>query len=248
MAVCLLAGMTVAGGTGQASPATAGGKGYEDLAAFFRDWRAFQKPKLVDGVPDYTPAAMAEQQRELEAYRQRLAAIDPSGWPIPQQVDYYIVRAELCRPRLRSPRLEALGQQPGLLRHGLLGRERSAGARGAVRPWLGRAVVLPVPAVRGERREDRRGDPADPAPPRAGEVEPDRQWQGPLDLRREGDQAAERGPEAARLASSTARRRISRPTSSARRRRPTSSRPGSTPRRPRRPAPRASASRTTTGT
>ena len=25
----------------------------------------------------------------------RLAAIDPSGWPIPQQVDYHVVRAEM---------------------------------------------------------------------------------------------------------------------------------------------------------
>jgi len=38
---------------------------------------------------------MGAQQKELEAYKARLAAIDPSGWPIPQQVDYQIVRAEL---------------------------------------------------------------------------------------------------------------------------------------------------------
>src|SRR5215472_6395831 len=83
--VCLLAAST---------PATPGG--YDELVRFFRDWRAYQKPKLVDGVPDYGAAAMAAQARELETYRQRLAAIDPSGWPIPQQVDYYIVRAELA--------------------------------------------------------------------------------------------------------------------------------------------------------
>jgi len=69
---------------------------YDDLVAFFREWRAFQKPKLVGGVPDYGAAAMAAQRRELESWKARLAAIDPSGWPIPQQVDYYIVRAELA--------------------------------------------------------------------------------------------------------------------------------------------------------
>jgi hypothetical protein len=68
---------------------------YEDLVSFFADWRAFQKPRVVGGVPDYGAAAMAAQQKELEAYKKRLAAIDPSGWPIPQQVDYAIVRAEL---------------------------------------------------------------------------------------------------------------------------------------------------------
>jgi hypothetical protein len=38
---------------------------------------------------------MGAQQKELETYKKRLAAIDPSGWPIPQQVDYQIVRAEV---------------------------------------------------------------------------------------------------------------------------------------------------------
>jgi len=69
---------------------------YEDLVSFFREWRGFQKPKIAGGVPDYGAAAMAAQQKELETYRRRLSAIDPSGWPIPQQVDYAIVRAELA--------------------------------------------------------------------------------------------------------------------------------------------------------
>jgi hypothetical protein len=79
-------------------PASAGsgGKGYADLVSFFQDWRTFQKPKLVDGVPDYSASAMAEQQRRLDVYRKQLAAMDPSGWPIPRQVDYFIVRAELA--------------------------------------------------------------------------------------------------------------------------------------------------------
>ena len=68
---------------------------YEDLVSFFKDWRSFQKPKLVDGVPDYSAGAMAAQQRELATFRKRLAAMDVGGWPIPQQVDYQIVRAEL---------------------------------------------------------------------------------------------------------------------------------------------------------
>ncbi|MFY9550282.1 MAG: DUF885 family protein, partial [Thermoanaerobaculia bacterium] len=93
MTVCLLAGSLVGGGAASAAPPS---NRYDDLVSYFKDWRAFQKPKLVDGVPDYGAAAMAAQQRELEAYKKRLAAIDPSGWPIPQQVDYYVVHAELA--------------------------------------------------------------------------------------------------------------------------------------------------------
>jgi hypothetical protein len=68
---------------------------YEDLVAFFDDWRAFQKPTLVDGAPDYTASTIASQRRDLAGYQSRLASIDPSGWPITQQVDYHLVRAEM---------------------------------------------------------------------------------------------------------------------------------------------------------
>jgi hypothetical protein len=71
------------------------GAGHADLVALFTGWRAFQKPKLVDGVPDYTAPAMAAQQRELAGYQRRLAGIDASGWPVSQQVDWHIVRAEM---------------------------------------------------------------------------------------------------------------------------------------------------------
>jgi hypothetical protein len=68
---------------------------YEDLTALFAEWRTFQQPHRVGGVPDYTAAAMAAQQKALPAFQHRLAAIDPTHWPIPQQVDYYLVRAEM---------------------------------------------------------------------------------------------------------------------------------------------------------
>jgi hypothetical protein len=38
---------------------------------------------------------MAAQHRELAAYQHRLAAIDSRGWPVNQQVDWHIVRAEM---------------------------------------------------------------------------------------------------------------------------------------------------------
>jgi Bacterial protein of unknown function (DUF885) len=77
------------------SPVAAQPAAYQDLVALFNDWRAFQRPKVVDGVPDYTAAAMAAQHRELPGYQRRLAAIEPNGWPVPQQVDWHIIRAEM---------------------------------------------------------------------------------------------------------------------------------------------------------
>jgi uncharacterized protein (DUF885 family) len=78
-----------------ASGLSAQGSSHADLVSLFTDWRTFQRPKLVDGVPDYTAAAMAAQQRELAAYQARLAAIKTAGWPVNQQVDWHILRAEM---------------------------------------------------------------------------------------------------------------------------------------------------------
>jgi hypothetical protein len=68
---------------------------YDELLALFADWRAFQKPRRVNGVPDYSAAAMAALHNGLGGYRERLAAIDASAWPISQQVDWRIVQAEM---------------------------------------------------------------------------------------------------------------------------------------------------------
>ena len=68
---------------------------HDELVALFREWRAFQHPKLVNGVPDYSAPAMAAQFRALPAFKRRLAAFDTTGWSVPQQVDWHVVRAEM---------------------------------------------------------------------------------------------------------------------------------------------------------
>lgn len=68
---------------------------FADLTKLFAEWRAFQRPNLIDGVPDYSAPAMSAQHRNLPAYQRRLADIDTNGWPISQQVDWHVVRAEM---------------------------------------------------------------------------------------------------------------------------------------------------------
>jgi len=86
--------------------------GYAALLQLFEEWREFQRPKLIEGVPDYTASAMEQQQRGLPELQRRLAAIEPGSWSIPQQVDYQLVRAEMnglefdhrvLRPWSRNP-------------------------------------------------------------------------------------------------------------------------------------------------
>ena len=88
----LLAGLFVGGEPISGQPK---GDGYAKLVALFEEWRAFQRPKVVDGVPDYTARAMKAQQGALPAFQRRLMAIDTTGWSIAQQADLHIVRAEM---------------------------------------------------------------------------------------------------------------------------------------------------------
>ncbi|HVS16631.1 MAG TPA: hypothetical protein VMV46_22175 [Thermoanaerobaculia bacterium] len=68
---------------------------YQELLTLFEEWRSFERPPLLDGAPDYTAERFAERHQAFQAYRARLDAIDPSGWPIPHQVDWHLVRAEM---------------------------------------------------------------------------------------------------------------------------------------------------------
>ena len=74
----------------QATPA-----GYDRLVALYAEFRATVPPAMVQGVPDYSPAAVARQHAALKRLQARLAAIDDAGWPIAARVDRMVVAAEM---------------------------------------------------------------------------------------------------------------------------------------------------------
>ncbi|MGB5256022.1 MAG: DUF885 family protein [Woeseiaceae bacterium] len=69
--------------------------GYDALLELFADWREFESPPLLNGAPDYTPAGFAARRDNFAALRERLLSFDIADWPIPQQVDWHLVRAEM---------------------------------------------------------------------------------------------------------------------------------------------------------
>ena len=69
--------------------------GYDALVPLFREWRTFQQAPMANGAPDYSLHAMSAQYRALAAWQRRLAALDTTGWTIPQRVDWHIVQAEM---------------------------------------------------------------------------------------------------------------------------------------------------------
>ncbi len=67
---------------------------------------------MHEAVPDYSATAMAAKAKALPQWRKRLDAIDTRGWPIEQQNDYKLVKAEMngfdfnlrvLRPWARDP-------------------------------------------------------------------------------------------------------------------------------------------------
>jgi len=94
-AVAILAtSVAMATGVG-AAPGDAGRSDYADLVTLFAEWRAFERPPVREGAPDYTAATCARRHAELAAFRARLDSIAANAWPIEQRVDVEIVRAEM---------------------------------------------------------------------------------------------------------------------------------------------------------
>jgi Bacterial protein of unknown function (DUF885) len=68
---------------------------YDDLVKLFNDFLTLERPTLREGVPDYTPVTRVQRLAGVRQLQSRLVAIDSRNWPVDQQVDYALVRAEL---------------------------------------------------------------------------------------------------------------------------------------------------------
>ena len=86
--------------------------GYPALVKLFQQWREFEHPVMKNNVPDYSASAMAAKAAALPQWRKRLDEIDSQSWPIEEQNDYKLVKAEMngldfnlrvLRPWARDP-------------------------------------------------------------------------------------------------------------------------------------------------
>ena len=68
---------------------------YDDLVLLFSDWRNFENPSLLDGAPDYTKERFDNDQSEFLELKKRLNSFDVDNWPIKEQIDWHVVRAEM---------------------------------------------------------------------------------------------------------------------------------------------------------
>lgn len=90
------------------SPNLAPADSLEKVAGDFWAWRAQFAPFTGDdvnrmerpgGQRDWSRASVDKRRKDLEQFEARWKKIDPSHWPIPQQVDYKLIGSALSRVR-----------------------------------------------------------------------------------------------------------------------------------------------------
>src|SRR5690349_20927259 len=78
----------------------------EKIAGDFWTWRAKHAPFTGDdvnrmerpgGTRDWSRASIDQRRKNLADLEARWRKIDPSSWPIPQQVDYKLIGSALSR-------------------------------------------------------------------------------------------------------------------------------------------------------
>lgn len=68
---------------------------YTSLVSFFKEWRAFEKPPLLKGAPDYTAVSFNKRWATFKILQSRLNGIDTTSWTIQHKVDWMLVWAEM---------------------------------------------------------------------------------------------------------------------------------------------------------
>ena len=65
------------------------------LFELFNEWRDFEKPPLKDGVPDYSKNTFDIRFKEYKILRNKLESFSIDSWPVHEQVDWYLLWAEM---------------------------------------------------------------------------------------------------------------------------------------------------------
>jgi len=68
---------------------------YNALVSLFKEWRAFEKPPLLKGAPDYTAISFNKRWPVFKILQSRLNRIDTSSLSVEQKVDWMLVWAEM---------------------------------------------------------------------------------------------------------------------------------------------------------
>jgi hypothetical protein len=68
---------------------------HQDLVDLFKEWRAFEKPPLLNGAPDYTAKTFEKRLPDFKKLQAKLLSLDTATWSVDQQADWHIIWAEM---------------------------------------------------------------------------------------------------------------------------------------------------------
>lgn len=85
---------------------------YPSLVALHTEFQDL-KPRIKDGVPDYSAHSIETRRVKLAALRRRLDAVNPKAWPVSEQVDYRLVRAQMDAADFEHRVLRPWSRDPG---------------------------------------------------------------------------------------------------------------------------------------
>ena len=139
--VILIVAMLVSAGPVQVAAAS-GDASREDLTDIFLAVRDLREPRLIDGIPDYSAAAIETQKARLAELRSRFDALEPAAWPVADQIDYLIVRSELDMLDYGLRVYRATSRSPNIYLSSISSFGMSSGA---TLSKLGRLVQQPPP-------------------------------------------------------------------------------------------------------
>ena len=87
---------------------------YQTLVKLNEEFLEFRLPAMADGFPDYSREVIEAQEKGLRSFFDRLEGIDPSGWTIPERVDYLLVRSQLSELDFKHRVLKPWARDPGV--------------------------------------------------------------------------------------------------------------------------------------
>lgn len=94
----------------------------KSLNELFAQWRIFETPPLRDGAPDYTEVGRQERWGRFLELEKQLEALDTASWPIADQVDWMLVRAEMNGYRFNEKILQPWKRDPAFYKSVWLSR------------------------------------------------------------------------------------------------------------------------------
>jgi hypothetical protein len=90
---------------------------FSQLETLFTQWRAFEVAPLHKLAPDYREKTFEKRHTKWADFRTQLLAFDKSQWTVAQQVDWFVMLAELNGYEFNESVLKPWQRDPASLSH-----------------------------------------------------------------------------------------------------------------------------------